>query len=256
MNKNILKNNKKVVIIGFVVFVLLSAMYFIYSQENEVKAPDKNDNTNSEDIINDADNSEVKENDNVENEDSIDDTNNEVDENNPGVEPKIDKAEQEAKYFEYLNEGLKYKSEGDAGNKDSYYKSIEAYQKASDVAEGKVWIPYLNLGNVYRLVADFKNAEKSYDKALEITSESTVYKAKIDMYRYELKKSEDEMVVIYEEAIEKVVDNVDLVKNYAVYLSNIGKYSESLEYWKMISEKFPDEQMYKDEIAELETILK
>ena len=255
MNKNILKNKKKVAVFGIMVLILSIAIYFSFSQNNKVKTPDENNNINSEDIINDADNSEVEENDNVENEDSIDDTNDEVDENNP-VDSNIDKAEQEAKYFEYISEGLKYKSEGDAGNKDSYYKSIEAYQKASDVAEGKVWIPYLNLGNVYRLVEDFENAEKSYDKALEIAPEGTVYKAKIDMYRYELKKSEDEMIVIYEDAIEKVVDNVDLMKNYAAYLRDIERYSDSLKYWKMISEKFPDNQMYKDEIKELEDKLK
>ena len=255
MDKNILENKKKIAVLGIIALILLIAIYFSFSQNNEVKAPDENNNINSEDIINDADNSEVEENDNVENEDSIDDTNDEVDENNP-VESNIDKAEQEVKYFEYINEGLKYKSEGDAGNKDSYYKSIEAYQKASDIAEGKVWIPYLNLGNVYRLVADFKNAEKSYDKALEIAPEGTVYKAKIDMYRYELKKSEDEMIVIYEDAIEKVVDNVDLMKNYAAYLHDIERYSDSLKYWKIISEKFPDNQMYKDEIKELEDKLK
>ena len=256
MDKNILENKKKIAVLGIIALILLIAIYFSFSQNNEVKAPDENNNINSEDIINNVDNSEVEENGNVENEDNIDDINDEVDENNPDVEPNVDKAEQEAKYFEYINEGLKYKSEGDVGNKDSYYKSIEAYQKASDIAEGKVWIPYLNLGNVYRLVADFKNAEKSYDKALEIAPEGTVYKAKIDMYRYELKKSEDEMIVIYEDAIEKVVDNVDLMKNYAAYLRDIERYSDSLKYWKMISEKFPDNQMYKDEIKELEDKLK
>ena len=255
MNKNILKNKKKVAVFGIIALVLSIAIYFAFSQNNKVKAPDENNNINSEDIINDVDNSEVEENDNVENEDNTENTNNVIDENNP-VESNIDKAEQEAKYFEYINEGLKYKSEGDAGNKDSYYKSIESYQKASDIAEGKVWIPYLNLGNVYRLVSDYENAEKSYDKALEIAPEGTIYKAKIDMYRYELKKSEDEMIVIYEDAIEKVVDNVDLMKNYAAYLRDIERYSDSLKYWKMISEKFPDNQMYKDEIKELEDKLK
>ena len=232
MNKNVLKNNKKTIVIGIIVVFILFAMYFAFSQNNEIKAPNENNSINLEDTVNDIENVNNNEIDNIEN---AEETNETIDGGNSEIESTVDKAKQEAEYFEFINEGLKYKSEGDAGNKDSYYKSIEAYQKASDVAEGKVWIPYLNLGNVYRLVSDYENAEKSYDKALDIVSEGTVYKAKIDMYRYELKKSEDEMIIIYEEAIEQVVDNIDLVKNYAAYLRDIGKYSESLEYWKIIA---------------------
>ena len=253
MEQKVRKNKKKIAVVGIVLVVIFLVLYFAFSQNNKVKAPDENNNNNIEDIINDADDKKNDEINNIENEEE---TNEAIDENISDNEPIVDKAKQEAEYFEFINEGLKFKSEGDAGDKDSYYKSIEAYQKASDVAGGKVWIPYLNLGNVYRLVSDFDNDEKSYDKGIEIAPEGIIYKAKIDMYRYELKKSEEEVIVLYDEAIEKVVDNTDLVKNYAVYLCNIERYADSLEYWKIISEKFPDEQMYRNEIAELEALLK
>lgn len=256
MDQKASKNKKKIVVIGTLVVVTLFAMYLAFFQNNEVKVPDENIIIDSEDIINDVDGAKNDELNNIENEENEEETDEAIDENISDVEPIIDKVKQEEEYFGFINEGLKFKSEGDAGNKDSYYKSIEAYQKASDVAGGKVWIPYLNLGNVYRLVADFENAEKSYDKALEITTEGTVYKAKIDMYRYELKKSEEEMIVIYEDAIENVVDNADLMKNYAAYLRDIERYADSLKYWKLISDKFPAEQMYKDEVSELEARLK
>ena len=255
MEQKVRKNKKKIAVIGIVLVVIFLVLYFAFSQNNKVKAPDENNN-NIEDIINDADDKKNDEINNIENDENTEETDEAIDENISDNEPIVDKAKQEAEYFEFINEGLKFKSEGDAGDKDSYYKSIEAYQKASDVAGGKVWIPYLNLGNVYRLVSDFDNDEKSYDKGIEIAPEGIIYKAKIDMYRYELKKSEEEVIVLYDEAIEKVVDNTDLVKNYAVYLCNIERYADSLEYWKIISEKFPDEQMYRNEIAELEALLK
>jgi len=254
MEQKVQKNKKKIVLI--VLIVILLVLYFAFSQNNEVKVPDENNNIDSENIINDVDDEKNDEINNIGNEENEEEIDEEIDENISDDEPIVDKAKQEAEYFEFINEGLKFKSEGDAGNKDSYYKSIEAYQKASDVAEGKVWIPYLNLGNVYRLVSDFENAEKSYDKGIEIAPEGTIYKAKINMYRYELKKSEEEMIVVYEDAIENIVDNVDLMKNYAAYLRDIERYADSLKYWKIISEKFPDQQMYKNEISELEALLK
>jgi tetratricopeptide (TPR) repeat protein len=168
------------------------------------------------------------------------------------VIPPGDKAKQEEAYLGYLQAGQKYKSEGDAGNKDSYYKAIEEYKKASDVAEQKVWIPFLNLGNVYRFVGDYDNAEKSYNKAIEIAPDNSIFSAKIDMYRYELKKPVDEVNSLYEEALSKTGDNFDIMTGYAAYLRDNGNNEESLKYWKIVSGKYPDDQRYKDEIAGLE----
>lgn len=212
MNKENLKNKKKIILIC--IFVVLAVVYLYFYYKQEVKIHNAG--------------------------------------NNLTVESNKEQASQEEAYSEYLSEGLKYKSEGDAGNKDAYYKSIEAYQKATDVSDGKVWIPFLNLGNVYVLVGDFENAEKSYDKALEIAPDSAIYLAKIQLYRYDLKKSEDEIIDIYKEALSKSADNLDLTIKYAAYLRDIGQDEESLKYWKVVSEKFPTDQRYKDEIADLE----
>ena len=94
------------------------------------------------------------------------------------LDPKVEE------YQKYLMEGMNYRLAGMQGDKDAFYKAIESYKKAADLGEGKVWIPYLNLGNTYTLVQDYKKAEDSYNTALEIApGESTIYLQKIDLYR-------------------------------------------------------------------------
>lgn len=176
-------------------------------------------------------------------------------ESNPAPELNSEGTNRKELYAAYLEEGLKYKSEGDSGNRDSYYKAIESYQKATDISEGRVWVPYFNLGNVYRLVDDFENADKAYNKALEISSQDTLYMAKIEMYQYDMKKSEDEICAVYKEALSKNAENLDIVTKYAAYLRDIGRNEESLIYWKIALEKFPTDQRYKNEVANLEAKL-
>ena len=227
MNKEKPQNKRKIIVIGILILVI--AFFAFYFSKREVSAPNGMDDVNSGA-----------------------DTNSET----SAVTSDEDKAKQEEVYFDFLQEGLKYKSEGDAGNKDSYYKAIEAYQKAADVAEGKVWIPFFNLGNVYGYVGDYENAEKSYDKALEIAADSTIYLAKIQLYQFDLKKSEGEVGALYEDALLKTSDNIDIMTKYASYLRDIGNNEDSLKYWRIVSEKFPEDQRYKDEIAELEAKVK
>jgi tetratricopeptide (TPR) repeat protein len=163
---------------------------------------------------------------------------------------------QNLSYDGYISEGLKYKSEGDAGNKNSYYKAIENFKKAAEVSQGKVWVPYLNLGNTYRLVGNYDEADNAYFKALKIAPDSTIYLAELQMYQSDLKRSEPEMKAAYEEALSRTGDNIDIMTHYASYLSDNADYADSLKYWKKISEKYPDQQMYKDEIAALEAKIK
>lgn len=158
--------------------------------------------------------------------------------------------EEKAKSYEqYLAEGLKYKSEGDQGNKDAYYKAIDAYLNASEVGEGKVWVPYLNVANMYKMLKDNKNADKYYDKALAINpAEPLIYMAKIELYKYDPEKKQEEVLAVYKKALDDVTENANIVVDYASYLESIGKNDEALKYFNMLLEKYPDNQVYKDEI--------
>lgn len=171
--------------------------------------------------------------------------------------PAVSLDPKEAEYQKYLLEAMNYRTAGSQGDKTAFYKAIDSYKKAVELSEGKVWIPYLNLGNTYREVQDYKNAEDAYNKALEITAgEGMIYLAKIQMYKFELKKTDNEINAVYDEALKKVVDNANLAVSYAAFLRDIGKNSEVLGYYKILAEKYPAEQRFKDEIAELEKKIK
>ena len=86
-------------------------------------------------------------------------------------------------YTYYIKEGLNYKMKGDSGDAESYNEAIKMFKAAAEISENKYWIPYLNLGNTYRDMGKFLEAEETINKALEISnkSEITVYQSKIDL---------------------------------------------------------------------------
>lgn len=179
--------------------------------------------------------------------------------NTPAVSPTPDTRTKEEIYQSYLKEGQDYGAKGFQGDSSAFYKAIDAYKKAVEVSESKVWVPFYNLGNTYRLVKDYKSAEDAYNKALEISSgEWLVYLKKIEMYRYETGKPEADIVAVYNEAVNKTGgDNyINAIISYAAYLRVIGKDQEALKYYEVLSERYPDNEAYKDEIANLKAKIK
>ena len=165
--------------------------------------------------------------------------------------------EEKGEYEKYLIEGLNYRTAGFQGDVSAFYKAIESYKKAVEISEGKAWVPYLNLGNTYRLVKDFENAEEAYNQALEIApGEWLIYAAKIEMMRFDQEKSNEEIKTLYREALEVVFENKNLIISYAAFLRDIKDYLEAKKYYEILAEKDPDNQLYKNEIKELNEKIK
>jgi tetratricopeptide (TPR) repeat protein len=163
--------------------------------------------------------------------------------------------EEEVKQYEqYLQDALPLILAGDNGNKESYLKAIELYEKAAAIGNNNVWIPFLNIGNVYRKMGEYDKAEEAYNKALEISKygSETVYLQKIDLYQYYLKKSNEDIIKIYEESLSTLVDNGNIVVRYSGFLRDIGENEKALEYYKILLDRFPENELYKEEIAKLE----
>jgi|GEM_PF-5481447 tetratricopeptide (TPR) repeat protein len=155
----------------------------------------------------------------------------------------------ETLYDSYLAQGIKYKGEGEAGAKEAYQKAIDQFKKAVDISGGKIWIPYLNLANTYRSMGDNKLADENYNKALEISGgDASIYFAKIDFYRYGLKKEKDEIKNLYKEALAKAYENSNLVMSYAAFLRDSGDYEESLKYYEALLKSYPDNENIKEQI--------
>lgn len=165
---------------------------------------------------------------------------------NISKEPKVD----------YMTEALKYKSQGDAGDKNAYYQAIESYKKSVAQSNNTIWLPYLNMGNVYKLLGDYANAEKAYDDGLKIAKDTALYLAKIELYQSFIKKPFADIQKLYDEALASTVENATLYINYASFLKETKHYVEALDIYKMLSKSYPDNQGYKDQIIYLEAKIK
>ncbi len=172
---------------------------------------------------------------------------------NPDEEIKF--TDEEVKQYEqYLLDASPLILAGDNGDRESYLKAIELYEKAAAIGNNNVWVPFLNIGNVYKKMGEYDKAEEAYNKALEISKygSETVYLQKIDLYQYYLKKSNEDVIKIYEEALSTLVENGNIVVRYSGFLRDIGENEKALEYYKILLERFPENELYKEEIAKLE----
>ncbi len=161
--------------------------------------------------------------------------------------------EEIAKYEQYMKEAHDFVVQAETGNTDLYKQAVEAFKKASSVGDDKFWNPLLGIAEAYRKLSQYDKAEDAYNKALEVSKygEAKIYQAKIDMYRYDLKKSNEDIKKIYEEGIAKVLDNENLILSYGSFLKSIGDYYGALKAYEAILLKFPDNELYKKEVENL-----
>ena len=165
--------------------------------------------------------------------------------------PKIFKVE-EKNYQTYLEEGLHWKSLADQTGNSEYYLKAEKIYREMTKKFPNYWVPWWNLGNLERILKKFEEAEKSFKKAIEIApGEGMLYLGLIELYQYNLKKSEEEILAIYQEALKRVVENIDIVINYAAYLYQIGKKEDALKYYQTAFEKYPEATQIKEEIEKI-----
>ena len=170
--------------------------------------------------------------------------------------PKIFKVE-EKDYQAYLGEGLHWKSLGDQTGNSEYYLKAEKIYREMTKKFPNYWVPWWNLGNLERILKKFEEAEKSFKKAIEIApGEGMLYLGLIELYQYDLKKSEEEILAIYQEALKRVVENIDVIISYASYLYQIDKKEEALKYYQTAFEKYPEATQIKEEIEKIKGELK
>ncbi len=161
-------------------------------------------------------------------------------------------------YNNYLTAGLKYKAQGDTGNHDAYYQAIDAFTKAADVSGNKVWIPYLNIGNLYRSLGEYGKADENYKKALTISGgDSTIFLAEIELYQVYEKRPPAEVKELYQAALKVVVvDNVNIMINYAAFCRDNGYTEDAINAYTSLLKSYPDNQLYQQEIDKLKAGLK
>lgn len=163
--------------------------------------------------------------------------------------------QEDPKYLSDMTSALRYKSEGDMGNRSAYYTAIDIYKELVIYTDNKIWLPYLNMGNIYKILGEYENADTAYDGGLKIASDATLYLAKIELYQDYMKKSFSDVKKLYDQALSSTIENTNLYINYASFLKKNKEYEDSLSIYKVLSERYPDNQGYKDQIVILEESL-
>jgi len=171
------------------------------------------------------------------------------------IKPELKAAREKAavEYGKVMEAAMKAKAKGDAGDKASYEEAIKLFKQASEIGENKFWIPLSNIGNVYKAMGDYKNAEDYYNQAIKVSknAEPAVYLQKIELYRDYLKKPANEVKALYEEAISKLVENANIVMSYAEYANKIGDYKTALKWYQVLADKYKDNKFYAQMVKEL-----
>lgn len=114
----------------------------------------------------------------------------------------------------------------------------------------KSYLPYLNAGNVYRAMGEYGKAEARYRIAITLSpGEPANYIALVELYRYYEKKSEEEVIKVFDEALSRLVESDPILVAYAGYLRDTGRTDAAISLYERLDAKYPG--LYQPIIAEL-----
>lgn len=159
--------------------------------------------------------------------------------------------QEDPKYLADMTLANQYKSDGAQGDKEAYQKAIDLYKSIIIYTDGKIWLPYLNMGNVYKALGDYKSADQAYDDGIKIAGDSMLWIAKIELYQDYIKKPFTEVKKVYDESLKSTIENTTIYINYASYLDDNKEYEDALAIYKVLYERYPNNQGYKEKIEEL-----
>lgn len=115
--------------------------------------------------------------------------------------------EDRGKSENYLHSGLAWKSLADRTAKKTYYaQALKVYEKGIELTGRRNTIFLVNAGNMAKFMNDFVLAEEYYREAISVTpGDFEIYLRLIELYEYTLKKSDEEILAIYDAAAKRVV---------------------------------------------------
>jgi tetratricopeptide (TPR) repeat protein len=165
-------------------------------------------------------------------------------------------------YDLYLSEGLAWKSLGEyavkAEDKRAFFEyAIFVYTQAGTKFD-KEWIPWLNIGNLFRSLGDYQRAASAYQKSVETDpTQHDHYRAIVEMFKdLNISPSQSMMSFLNSNFTKMKVDMTSFVLLYAQYLLEHGMYQDALMIVRVGRDLNPFDQRLKLEYDDLEKELK
>lgn len=145
-------------------------------------------------------------------------------------------------YDAYMSLAFNWKGIGEVTRNEKYLrKAASIYDAVIKRWGAKAYIPFLNQANVYIELKEYVRAERNLKISLDIDpGEQNLYVALADLYRNYMSYDSQTIKSVYDEGIRRVIGGGNLVVSYASYLNDIGDYAESLKYYKMLAQAYPN----------------
>lgn len=138
-----------------------------------------------------------------------------------------------------------------------YRESYELYLKALGL-KSDYRVIWLSLGDLLAKMKAFKSAEAAYEKAISLNKYIGMNYVKLaNLYKVENPEDYDRIEDTYKRGIENTEqslneDNGVLLKEYAVWLGDVGKKKEAIKIYERLKEKQPqNKEAFEREINKL-----
>ncbi|NQU83149.1 MAG: hypothetical protein HQ536_00395 [Parcubacteria group bacterium] len=156
----------------------------------------------------------------------------------------------------YIQAGFAWKILADSTREEVFYKkATDVYKQAIDHFEMQYYMPYANLASIYQTLGEFEKTEEMLKKALQIVpGEAPLYTKLAELYHYDMNKTPEEVLAVYDEGIERGLSAIPLMIAKAAYLRDIGQLEESIVIYEEIYAATGSES-YKSEIDRLKSEL-
>lgn len=131
----------------------------------------------------------------------------------------------------YTTLGLAWKSLADWSQnagvdnyKDYYQKALGVYEKGIEITRRRNTLLITNAANMAKYLEDYELAEDYYKEAISVSpGDVTYYVSLAELYEYNMGKSKDEIIAVYDEGIKVVIDFGFLQKRKESYLKRANE---------------------------------
>lgn len=141
----------------------------------------------------------------------------------------------------YVNAGNNYKAIADQlHNDEAFHLAVYYYETGVQRLGTRSTVLLNNLGNVYQAMQDYPRAIRAYKKSIESNpGDPAAYLALLTLYQEKTHPPTTDILALYKQALETLVDNTRVVQMLAEYLQSIGHSQEALQYYQLLQKRFP-----------------
>jgi len=131
--------------------------------------------------------------------------------------------EDENRIESYATLGMAWKKLGDQTNNLIYYReALKVYQKAIDKTKRSNTLFLTNAAKMAIYLKEYNLAENYFKEAIIVSpGESMYYIDLAELYEYNLKKSKEEILAVFDDGIKKIINPEFLIKYKENYLEKV-----------------------------------